>query len=362
MGKKDSKKWKKRIWLIAIGLVIILLGLYQFAFNRFHEREKDLRKQLRQEVERRFPNQADEVASSYGLWRFEIGPNLKKDIDPEEEPVVLVHGLDDPDRVWMNLAPALVREGFDVWEMQYPNDQPVRDSARLFFERLKTFNKFGTERIMIVAHSMGGLVSREMLTNPEFAYVEKARKGEVPEVTDLILVGTPNHGSEFARFRVFAEFNEQWVRTIRGKGHWLRGILDGIGEARIDLLPGSQFLTQLNARPYPEGVRMSIITGIATPLDDEKIALFTKSLGEKLPDNALNMLKSLEKALQSATHGLGDGLVTVSSTRLDGVPYQTVRGTHLTMIRNYVKDSDRVPPAVPIIVEQLKQRKSLAKE
>ena len=101
---------------------------------------------------------------------------------------------------------------------------------------------------------------------------------------------------------------------------------------------------------------MLVIAGIATPLDDEEIVLFTKSLREKMPESTHNMLNGLEKALRSATHGLGDGLVTVSSTKLDGVPHQTVQGTHLTIIRNHTTKSVRVPPAIPIIIENLKQR------
>jgi hypothetical protein len=48
--------------------------------------------------------------------------------------------------------------------------------------------------------------------------------------------------------------------------------------------------------------------------------------------------------------------VTVESTRLPGVPHRTVDGTHLSMIRNISSDSRRMPPAVPIIVEQLKRQ------
>ena len=57
----------------------------------------------------------------------------------------------------------------------------------------------------------------------------------------------------------------------------------------------------------------------------------------------------------SMTHGVGDGLVTVESTRLKGVPHQTVDGTHLSMIRNITKSSRRIPPAVPIIVNRLRK-------
>ena len=58
------------------------------------------------------------------------------------------------------------------------------------------------------------------------------------------------------------------------------------------------------------------------------------------------------------THGLGDGLVTVESTRLKGVPHRTVDGTHLSMIRNITRDSPRTPPAVPIIIDYLKRQEN----
>jgi hypothetical protein len=66
-------------------------------------------------------------------------------------------------------------------------------------------------------------------------------------------------------------------------------------------------------------------------------------------------LDELEAGLVSLTREVGDGLVSVESTRLEGVEQRTVEGTHLTMIRNLTEDSDRVPPAVPIIVDRLKR-------
>jgi pimeloyl-ACP methyl ester carboxylesterase len=85
-------------------------------------------------------------------------------VDANHEPVVLIHGLDDPGQVWQILAPALLKSGFKVWLMHHPNDQPIVESARLFFKELKALKQRGVDRISIVAHSMGGLVSREMLT------------------------------------------------------------------------------------------------------------------------------------------------------------------------------------------------------
>ena len=49
-----------------------------------------------------------------------------------------LHGLDDPGMVWMNLAPALHAAGHGVSVLNYPNDQPVRDSARLIADELQS--------------------------------------------------------------------------------------------------------------------------------------------------------------------------------------------------------------------------------
>ena len=118
---------------------------------------------------------------------------------------MLIHGLDDPGAVWQNLAPALVKDGYNVWLMHYPNDQPIVDSAYLFFMKLHGLKESGVNRLCIVAHSMGGLVSREMLTSPAIGYKTSVEKGQVPEVINLIMIGTPNHGSQLARFRIVTE-------------------------------------------------------------------------------------------------------------------------------------------------------------
>jgi len=63
----------------------------------------------------------------------------------------------------------------------------------------------------------------------------------------------------------------------------------------------------------------------------------------------------MENALLSMSKQIGDGLVSVNSASLSGVPLKIVKGTHLSMIRNILASSQRIPPAVPIIIEQLNQ-------
>jgi hypothetical protein len=200
---------------------------------------------------------------------------------------------------------------------------------------------------------MGGLVSRELLTRPVLAYESATGEGIVPGVSALIMVGTPNHGSPLARFRGVMEARDQLARFTRGEASWVSGILDGAGEAEIDLLPGSRFLSELNGRPHPEGVNMLVIAGIVSPWTPTDIDDWLEGQQEGSTEDERRRLADLTASLRSLASGLGDGLVSVASTRLEGVDHVTVEGTHLTMIRNLTASSERIPPAVPIIIDRL---------
>jgi pimeloyl-ACP methyl ester carboxylesterase len=355
MNDQKYIQTKKRRWHWLLVGILLLIGVWQVVTNLYQEEEKQLRRQLRETVKEKFPEQAADFSKTFGLSLLEADREAPRGVNPDRKSVVLIHGLDDPGQVWQNLAPELEKAEFNVWLMHYPNDQPIVESARLFFEALQGLKQRGIDRISIVAHSMGGLVSREMLTRPEIEYDRSVTNRQVPAVATLIMVGTPNHGSQLARLRVFTELRDQWVRLTKGETNWLAGILDGAGEAKIDLLPGSRFLTELNARPHPEGVDMLIIAGVTSPWSETDINRWVSDLRQKVSDDKQEWIDELGKNMIALTRGLGDGLVTVESTRLAGVPHRTVDGTHLSMIRNITSGSRRIPPAVPIIVERLKR-------
>ncbi len=354
MQDPKNKKPKKRRWLWIIGGVLLFIGLWQLVANFYQEEEKELRRQLRETVKEKFPEQTARIYQSFGLSHFEMDGETSGGVDADRKTIILIHGLDDPGKVWQNLAPTLVKQDYNVWLMRYPNDQPIVESAQLFFDKLQEFKQQGINSISIVAHSMGGLVTREMLTRPEIDYGRSADRHQVPMVEAFIMVGTPNHGSQLARFRVFAEMRDQLERLVKGEADWLGSIIDGVGEAKIDLLPGSRFLTELNARPHPAGLEMLIIAGVTSPWKESEINRWVTDVRRKVPPEQQKWVDDLGKDMIALTHGLGDGLVTVASTQLAGVPHRTVDGTHLSMIRNITLSSQRIPPAVPIIVNQLK--------
>ena len=354
MPGQPRTRWEKKLLFWVAGLLLLSLGFGQLIMSSFREEEKQLRSSIRETVQNQFPQQAEDYSKTLGLFPYPPEtPSHQTTIRTDRDAVVLVHGLDDPGKVWSSLAPALVVAHFNVWQMKYPNDQPIRESAWLFFETLKQLKDEGINSVSLVAHSMGGLVSREMLSNPTLDYSGFVQQGVVPDIVSLVMVGTPNHGSQMARFSLFSEIRDQSVRLMQKEASWLVPILDGGGEAKIDLLPNSKFLTELNARPHPAGVDMLVIAGTTTPWTEEDLRDLTRKLNSETLEQHRAWIKTLEKSLASMTRGLGDGLVSVESARIQGVPLELVSGTHLSMIRNVMTNDERTPPAVPIIVKYL---------
>ena len=353
MKKPFVKSPYFRWGLIDLALIFLSVAVWQLVADRFRSEEKALRTRVRQTLTEAFPHHAQEVQAQFGLFPFSEPASSSDKRATQCGTVVLIHGLDDPGSVWRDLAPALVRSGYRVWYLHYPNDQPVVDSAQFFADCLQQLPLQGSAGVAIVAHSMGGLVTREMLTSPRIEYALNVKAGRVPPVDQLFMVGTPNHGSEMARFRLFAEIRDQWVALTQGKGHWLRWIFDGAGEAKIDLLPNSEFINRLNARSHPADVDMLIIAGVASPWKIPEIERLSQSGARSNIQTDPGAANEWDDVLLSVTDGLGDGLVTVESTRLAGIAHLTVDGTHMTMIRNITTGSSRVPPSVPVILDRL---------
>lgn len=356
--KENRTKWLKKVFspLKMTGVAVLLIALWQVHGNMNTENDKQLRRQVRQKIVTTFPEQAKVFSQSIGIFSYGA---LRKEVIPldlNRPSVVLVHGLDDPGKVWMNLAPALVTQGYNVWLLNYPNDQPVTESSLLFARELQGLWERGVTTIDIVAHSMGGLISRDLLTSPRIQYKKLQAEDRVPRVDKLIMVGTPNHGSQVARFHLLGEIRDHFVRLMNGGTNWLDAFFDGAGEAQIDLLPDSLFLRDLNQRQLPKEIDSLIIAGISSPWNKDDITHAKENIKTMVPEFGQEA-DIMGEYMQSMINGLGDGLVTVGSTRLQGIPHITVKGTHLSMIRNISTESQRVPPAIPIIIKKLAEPK-----
>ena len=230
----------------------------------------------------------------------------------------------------------------------YPNDQPITDSADLFAGHLAKLPTTGIKSMSLVAHSMGGLVSREVLTNTKYT--------GYPQANRLITVGTPHHGSPLAHFQFVGEIRDQIVRAFSGDGLLFGAVFDGAGEAKIDLLPNSEFLTTLNARPNPQGLTITCIIGNASPVDMNEVRDFETKCADLL--NGGQNDQKFSKAIEQLTNGIGDGCVSMASAHLEGVSDEVVvQANHRSMLRTIpVISTTKQPPSIPIILDRLKDQ------
>ena len=267
--------------------------------------------------------------------------------------IVLVHGLDDPGWMWRDLAPALLDDGHVVLRFEYPNDQAIADSGDLLASEFAALHAGGVRQMDIVAHSMGGLVARDVLTRRAYYHGDGTGGDRFPAVDRLIMIGTPNHGSSMARLRGISEVRELVSRWISGQGRLLDALADGAGEAGQDLLPGSDFLRRLNARPHPTGTTYTIVAGRVSPVSPEEVATMMRRLEQLTGGHDTVKSRGASRALQAMVTGLGDGIVSISSARLKGVTdVVLVEANHIGLIVN-VFPSAEIPPAIPIVLDRV---------
>ncbi len=383
----STRRWGPRRVVALMGLLFCAPSLGQQSGNKPGGDEGSVVERIAQSVEdlaeraeraaEELEAQARDAAASRGVSLFtgEADEPWRALGETERVPartVLLVHGLDEPGPIWDDLAPVLAARGreagFAVARFDYPNDQPINVSTDLLVGALRDLRSRGATRVDLVCHSMGGLMARDALTRDgDDGYAGLARGHErLPDVHRLILVGAPNAGSPWAKLRALGEIREQIARFLDDPDHDARGLLgylnDGLGEAGDDLLPGSEFLTDLNARPAPTGVEVTVIAGRLAPVTNKDLKWIAESV-------VVRQLLGREDAVAIAagitdlSSQVGDGVVPVSSARLAGVADTVyVEANHRSMLRTVdvlkraramvgVESSE--PPAIAVIVDRL---------
>lgn len=397
--------------LQTLALIVALSLLWTLWAELHPSEERALRSLVHDQLDEWFPDLMAPVGDGFGVrplaasdWpAVEAAPKPPPKSAPEsvavERPrVLLIHGLDEPGIIWDDLAPAAAAAGFEVWELRYPNDQGIDRSADFLAEQ---WGALPDDRpVILIGHSMGGLVARDFITRWRHP-VGASPRIEGARVAGLIMVGTPNQGSPWARLRIWLELREHFEDAQRRRFSLFAGLRDGLGQAKIDLRPGSAFLDALNARPWPASVPRAIIGAqlLEPALPPPQSPAQQRDRGrEESPQRAAEQLTDLpvdqrvgQSADQSADEpadplpesiragldalaaevgseplrakldawlralgdGLGDGAVSVDSLRLEGAPEPLiVNGAHRTMLRRLFA-GDPTPRAIAPIIAQL---------
>ena len=201
----------------------------------------------------------------------------------------------------------------------YANDGPLAESAELLAEELRGLRQqYPAWPVAIVAHSMGGLVARAALEDPAL---------DPGNVTRLIMVAAPNHGTQWAELPGGLDWWEFALEPPSGtiKEKFIASLADGLDKAHGDVRPSSDFLRLLNARPRNPNVRYSLILGTGAPFDAQDIRRLREGLAREVQEHRTTRLFAprIDRFLDGLTEierGQGDGVVSVDRGRLDGVP------------------------------------------
>jgi pimeloyl-ACP methyl ester carboxylesterase len=147
--------------------------------------------------------------------------------DPTRIPVIFVHGLQDTPASWAPMINKLrgdreLRRKYQFWVFSYPSGYPYPYSASLLRKDLDALKRAfpNTKRMVLVGHSMGGMISRLMITDARDKiwrdlFGKSPAQTELPatsrklleeslifvhrpEVARVIFISTPQRGANMA--------------------------------------------------------------------------------------------------------------------------------------------------------------------
>lgn len=178
-----------------------------------------------------------EASGEYGIWqplrwpqRYPMGVFFTEPFDPARVPVLFVYGIGGFPRQLDPFVGRLDPSRYQAWFVNYPTGLPIAQVAAWLRRALDELHaRLDFSRLCLVAHSMGGLVARELWGS--FDGDGYAR--------GLTTIATPFGGLGSAAFGV------SWSPAV--------------APAWRDLAPGSELLTHLFDRPGPIEAQRDLI-------------------------------------------------------------------------------------------------------
>ncbi len=113
--------------------------------------------------------------------------------DKERIPIIFVHGVGGTPREWRSFAEGIDRKIYQPWFFYYPSGQSLEKTSEAFYRFFLCYDLDRLKKLVITAHSMGGLVVRSAINK----YIPHKNN-------DILYISfsTPYGGSEAAQSAV----------------------------------------------------------------------------------------------------------------------------------------------------------------
>ena len=271
--------------------------------------------------------------------------NLLPSIKKAEKILVVIHGIiGDTKPMLANLNFLLTQKNYDlILSFDYENlNEPIEKIALELNKRLEKYGigKDDGKTVDILAHSMGGLVSRYL--------IEQIRKGD-NTIDHLIMFGTPNGGSVFGDIPGYRDsltklltlalnYGKEWLGPL---GTFMNVVNKTLGASKFltitlaQMSPTSPFIENLYKNGVKGHTKYTVVAGDTTTYRnkrDKRFGQFIEDFVLKVGNVAnshvpndiavlVEQIKAIPPALSPDTHDIcchhlnyfeeGDGLETL---------------------------------------------------
>ena len=277
-----------------------------------------------------WPDRIKERSGLYALDEFH----------PDRIPVVFVHGLMSSPATWVQTINALynvpeLRQKYQIYVFAYASGNPILYSSHLLRKALvdldKKYNKDGKNKyfnnMIIVAHSMGGLLSKMLIQNSktvlhdelgkkykgiekELSKKQRAFIKEVfefkrlPFIKRMVFASTPHRGSDIATFSIII-----WSTKIITLAPTLVNLSADVGK---------KIMVMSNLKKDDNHFRMKTGVNNLAPDDAVLAKLMTFPL-KPVPYHSI-----IGRQEGPLVPGGGDGIVKYSSSHLNGAQSELI--------------------------------------
>ena len=272
---------------------------------------------------------------------FKSGLYTLEPYQPNKIPVVLVHGLLSSIHTWMQMVNTLkndplIRKHCQFWFFTYSSGNPILYSAFMLRQSLQNARaelartpqaQAAFDHMVIIGHSMGGLVSKTLLQDAGDQLIQKAAKRPWKEIKPMCTPEQQELIEKIALYKSFPSVRRMLFLAVPHRGARMAGYFQVRMISRLIALP-SNLVSDLNGAMKSYASKNASMKGIPirppTGLDGLNPKDRILRAVNEIPLRADVPCHSIIGNRKQATPGGSDGVVEYSSSHLDEVRSELV--------------------------------------